>query len=399
MFAIDGAKQVVYAQEAGAGSSRLFSFDLATGQRLERILDGQHGSACSVAVAPDMSRLILASCNDTSISTWALNGTTPAGPSFAGPGWLTGWNMWAFDGSEVALFGPDGSMVVRDVESGEQRPAPQSLDFDAWSWFLTDGRMLSVRPADDEIIVSDQNLTEIERITAVMPDSPAGIAWTKAGDIVVVGDVYEDDIRVIDVATGDERWHLTTGDGRNLGLDVTPDGSRLFAGSQDEVAAVFDLATGEQIGTLGHSANVTVSPDGSLVAGSAFDGTISFYDAVTLEPVGEPITGATAFNNSMQFTFDGRLLITSGLDNTQRIWDVESRRQIGPGVPVSSWTVAIAPDSSRIATNTADGVVLFDLDRARLRAAICRVVARNLSDDEWRQVIGGTPRALCPAGV
>ena len=85
MFAIDGDKQVVYAQEAGPGSSRLFSFDLATGQRLERILDGQHGSACSVAVAPDMSRLVLASCNDTSISTWALNGTTPAGPSSCRP--------------------------------------------------------------------------------------------------------------------------------------------------------------------------------------------------------------------------------------------------------------------------------------------------------------------------
>jgi len=396
MLAIDQERYIVYAQEAGPGSSRLFSFDLNTGQRLERILDGQHGSACSVAVTPDGNRLMLATCNDTSISMWALDGTTPAGQPLAGPGWVTGWNMWAFDGSQVALYDPDGNMVVRDSATGEQLPAPQDLDFDAWSWFLTDGRMVSVRPADDEIIVSDRDLTELDRITAVIPDSPAGIAWTRTGDLVVVGDVFADDIRVIEVATGRELLHLTTGDGRNLGLDVTPDGSRLFAGSQSEVTAVFDLATGERIGTLEHSANATISPDGTLVAGSAFDGTISFFDAATLEPVGESITGATAFSNSMQFTFDGRLLITSGLDNTQRIWDIESRRQVGPAVPVSSWTVAIAPDSTRLAANTADGVVLFDLDRGRLRAAICRVAARNLTDDEWRQAIGGTPRVLCP---
>jgi WD40 repeat protein len=396
MFAIDGDRQVVYAQEAGPGSSRLFSFDLTTGQRLERILDGQHGSACSVVVTPDANRLLLASCNDTSISEWALDGATPAGPPFAGPGWSTGWNLWAFDGTRVALYDPKGNLLARDVESGEQRVAPAALDLGAWSWWLADGRMLSVRPTDDEIIVSDRDLTEIERVSAVIPDAPVGMAWTRAGDLVAVGDVYNDDIRVIETATGRERWHLATGGGEIRGLDVTPDGSRLFAGSQGEVTAVFDLVTGERIGTLEHSANVTVSPDGTLVAASAFDGTIAFYDSVSLEPVGEPITGATAFNNSIQFTFDGRLLITSGLDNTQRIWDIESRRQIGPGVPVSGWTVAIAPDSSRMAMNTADGVVLFDLDRTRLRAAICRVAARNLTDDEWRQVIGGTPRVLCP---
>jgi hypothetical protein len=43
--------------------------------------------------------------------------------------------------------------------------------------------------------------------------------------------------------------------------------------------------------------------------------------------------------------------------------------------------------------------VLFDLDRVRLRAAVCEVAARNLTDDEWRQVIGDAPRVLCPDGT
>ncbi len=176
---------------------------------------------------------------------------------------------------------------------------------------------------------------------------------------------------------------------------MTPDGSRLFAGSDSEVAAVFDLSTGERVGSLTGVANTTVSPDGTLVAGSSFDGTITFWSTRTFQRVGQPLSGSTSFSNSIQFTFDGRLLITSGLDNTQRIWDVATRRQIGPEIPVEEWTVAIAADSARIAFNHADGVRLMDIDRDRLRAAACRVAARELTQDEWRQYIGGTPAQMC----
>ena len=391
---LDDRNQRVIAQEAGPGSSRAFTYDLSTGERLETIYDTQHGTLCNMTVTADSRRLLMTSCNDASVGEWALDGATPAGPALSEPGWMTGWNLWDF-GTQVAMYDPGGQLHLRGLSTDALVPAPDGLNLDAWSWFLSDGRLMNVFPARDQVVVYDANLANPIRFAADIPDQPNAMAWSRDGSVLVVGAGDNDDIVVIDVPGQREKFRLHTGDGRSLGLDVTPDGSRLFAGSDSEVAAVFDLSTGERVGSLTGVANTTVSPDGTLVAGSSFDGTITFWSTRTFQRVGQPLSGSTSFSNSIQFTFDGRLLITSGLDNTQRIWDVAARRQIGPEIPVEEWTVAIAADSTRIAFNHADGVRLMDIDRDRLRAAACRVAGRALTQDEWRQYIGGTPAQMC----
>ncbi|MBK8332540.1 MAG: protein kinase [Acidimicrobiaceae bacterium] len=393
-FVLDDRNQRVIAQEAGPGSSRAFTYDLSTGERLETIYDTQHGTLCNMTVTADSRRLMMTSCNDASVGEWALDGATPAGPALSEPGWATGWNLWDF-GTRVAMYDPGGQLHLRDLSTDALVPAPDGLNLDAWSWFLSDGRLMNVFPARDQVVVYDANLANPIRFAADIPDQPNAMAWSRDGSVLVVGAGDNDDIVVIDVPGQREKYRLHTGNRRSLGLDVTPDGSRLFAGSDSEVAAVFDLSTGERVGSLTGVANTTVSPDGTLVAGSSFDGTITFWSTRTFQRVGQPLSGSTSFSNSIQFTFDGRLLITSGLDNTQRIWDVAARRQIGPEIPVEEWTVAIAADSTRIAFNHADGVRLMDVDRDRLRAAACRVAGRELTQDEWRQYIGGTPAQMC----
>jgi hypothetical protein len=97
----------------------------------------------------------------------------------------------------------------------------------------------------------------------------------------------------------------------------------------------------------------------------------------------------------MQFTPDGRTLITSGLDSALRLFDVATRRQIGASITVTSLGAAIAPDSKEIAITTDGGVQRLAIDAGALRRAACRAAGRNLTAAEWRQYIGGPPRRLC----
>jgi hypothetical protein len=97
----------------------------------------------------------------------------------------------------------------------------------------------------------------------------------------------------------------------------------------------------------------------------------------------------------MQFTADGRALVTAGLDNDLRFWDVETREQLGPAIAVLDDRGAIAPGGAEVAATTTAGVQRFTLDRSTLRRAACRIAGRELTRAEWARYLGGTPRDLC----
>ena len=61
----------------------------------------------------------------------------------------------------------------------------------------------------------------------------------------------------------------------------SPDGRVLVSGSYDRTIRLWNIATGEQLGTLdGHTYSITsvaVSPDGSTIASGSFDGTVLLW--------------------------------------------------------------------------------------------------------------------------
>jgi WD40 repeat protein len=98
----------------------------------------------------------------------------------------------------------------------------------------------------------------------------------------------------------------------------------------------------------------------------------------------------------MQFTPDGAILVTAGLDYTLRLWDLKGRQQIGPNIPVTDFGVAISPDGADLAANTSQGVIRIGLSRADLRRQSCQVAGRDLTATEWHDFVGGSPQPLCP---
>ena len=175
------------------------------------------------------------------------------------------------DGGRVVVRSADGSVTLRDAESGEVVAA---LDGDL-SYFT------SAFSADGS------------RLAVLLGRFPEGVTVITAGAAPESWGVQEGRVREVDAATGETLAEYEAPEARVLGLTYTPDGVLLLAGASSnllqfspdylgaapEVNAesadldlrLWDLAAGEPVTTItdteGAMMQVAFSPDGSRLVG------------------------------------------------------------------------------------------------------------------------------------
>ena len=147
-----------------------------------------------------------------------------------------------------------------------------------------------------------------------------------------------------------------------------PDGTRIFAAT-GAVVEVWHLATRRHNGQpfVGHNSTVTAlaaSPDGRLLATASDDETTRLWDVTTRKEIGEPIdTGVVVRPVALVFSRDGSMLAVSG-DGGTALWDVAGRRLAGVLESASGGYAAAAfsPDGTRVATGDVNGgtVTIWD---------------------------------------
>ncbi|MGI0486348.1 protein kinase domain-containing protein [Pantanalinema rosaneae CENA516] len=155
-------------------------------------------------------------------------------------------------------------------------------------------------------------------------------------------------------------------------LILSPDGKTLISGSADKTIKLWDLTTGESVGTLtGHTSFVNtlaISPDGStLVSGSA-DRTIRVWDLATGQQR-QILTGHTSFINALAITADGETLVSGSADRTIRVWNLTTGQLIRTLTGHSSFVnaLAISSDDRILASGSADKTIkLWDLSTGKL---------------------------------
>jgi WD40 repeat protein len=129
----------------------------------------------------------------------------------------------------------------------------------------------------------------------------------------------------------------------------SPDGKKIVTSSSDKTARIWDAETGRELKKLkGHTEEVipvAFSPDGKKVVTGSFDNTARIWDAETGRELkrlehkgavntyafsleGKQLKGHTAGVYSVAFSPDGKRVVIGNQDNTVRIWDAESGKEL-----------------------------------------------------------------------
>jgi WD40 repeat protein/class 3 adenylate cyclase len=192
--------------------------------------------------------------------------------------------------------------------------------------FSPDGSMLATVGDDGLLKVWDPETGEL--ISEVRgTGGAAGPSWNVGGALVAAAWPEEHTVRVVEAATGHVVQEITGLETFVLSTGMSPDGTRVVAGSADaDYAEVFDVATGDSLFRLprhSYSVNtVSWSPDGRWIATGAGDSSVRVWGAETGQ-LEERLVGHTGVVVTVDWSPDSQRIVSGGSDGTARVWELQ----------------------------------------------------------------------------
>ena len=361
-------------------------FDIASGEQVAVVADpGGTARVVDLDVSSDGTLLVAGQMESGQLQLYGLPSGKQLDVVRAHGGAVLDVEL-SRDGRRVATGGVDGLAKTWDVTRGKLRDALTlrghrrpvgSVSFDR-----TGMRVVTSGGPDGEARVWDVSPAgRGEVLTRPGPDTDwhAGIAFTPDGRRLVAASGREGTVRVWSVDTGAEllelEQHARTGAPVRavIGVDVSPDGSRIATAGADGSARVFDAKSGRQLivirgrhcvpGGLCVVNRTIFSPDSSRIATTGWDGTVRIFDATTGRQLrvlrGHAPGGFGTY--PVAWSPDGARLLSTAADGT-RIWDPRTGRQLlalrpsgGPGA-----SAAWSPDGRQVLTESGSGPVVWD---------------------------------------
>ena len=172
-----------------------------------------------------------------------------------------------------------------------------------------------------------------------------------------------DEVYIWDLESGKPVSHRPKQTGV-VAIAFSPDGKLVATGSVDKSARLWDVASGNQVGTsLMHGGTViavTFSPDGKLVATGSEDKSARLWDVASSNQVGTSLMhGGTVI--AVTFSPDGKLVATGSEDKTARLWEVRGGKALGKPFmhrkPVTD--IAISPNGKLVASSSGENAFGF----------------------------------------
>src|ERR1019366_9181894 len=343
---------------------------------------------------------------------------------------LIGQFAWSPDFREIATPAGDGRLVVWNVESRRPRISGQvARGLHAVAWSHTDGVLAVLASADGPNLDPDRELdTEYPELayedSLLEAFSSTGPRETFVPPQDADGPLF---IRLIDADSGLQIGTLSSPEVTDMPWDIRwlPDGQHLATASSDGIALWhardgYFLGFCESSGRRNYYGACSLGQQQQLLAGATSYGQIGIWDATTgalsqsfpsasydplcvsfapghnrlavayskglvqvLDYAGSDVDthsleAHTADVSSVSFSLDGRLLATTSLDGTIRLWDLATWTLLGtrPDATmrqvfgrVSFGQTANAPEPMLAATaETGKSLVLWSLDVPALAA-------------------------------
>jgi WD40 repeat protein len=264
-------------------------------------------------------------------------------------------------------FSPDGTLLLSahgswdKAEGGEARLLaakdgavqhvfllPRGVRTVAWSpkgtFFVTGGYGFGIRGFD----VKGQ-----KELFQLAGDRHVENLRITSDDKLLAASFGSGDIRLYDLESRKEVHHFdTVHEGGIWGMALAPNDNLLATGGKDTYANVFDLGTRKRVHSLKHPGEVNglaFTPDSRHLVTGCSDSRIRVFDMKTGERVAliKGHEGGTV--TDLQFTADGKLLASSGVDGTVHLWDVSDLKNPSETKVLKAHTglafgVAISPD-------------------------------------------------------
>ncbi len=422
--------------------------DLRTGVRRpmdRRATGGVEGASFST----DGTALATAS-DDGSVDVWDVPAGSLR-RRFEGHAGAANSPVFSPDGATLYSGSSDGSVIVWDARG--ERALRRPFRFDPAAAAGDGPHSPAENAAKAVAVTSDNSRFATSpgpgRVTLWRASDQAVLGELRGPLSVIDSLAFSHDGRLL-TATGDSRntvvWNVATrkvvrvigpaGEGGSLAVAISPDGRHLATAGVDGVLRVYDLRSGRAVGR-GQVSNswldLDFSPDGTRVAAASLGGDLMVWKVETqtvehllqhsegfltirFSPDGETFAAGDLAGNaqlwetssgqrvghtfgghngpvfSVSFGPSGAQLATVSGDGNLRLWDLASGKLLGeplPGADTAGWGIFF-PDGKHLIATFSDGTgVVWNLDPEAWKKQACRVAHRNLSREEWRDLLPG----------
>ena len=233
--------------------------------------------------------------------------------------------------------------------------------------FLPDGRLLAAGGEPGlagEVGVWDHATRRPVWKKQAHRDSVTAGAVSHDGKLIATGS-YDQTIIVWDAATGEEKATLIGHNSAVFGLAFHPQRPVLASASGDRTIKLWNAATGSRLDTLTEPTKdqnaIAFSPDGRSLAAAGGDSRVriwSFSDG----SAGTTLIRRSHFAHegpivSLNYAANGNVLLTASEDQTVKIWEANTLKQIADPIIQPDWVAAIAASADQVALGRLDGSV------------------------------------------
>jgi eukaryotic-like serine/threonine-protein kinase len=398
LFSKDGRHLV----SAGPDGRRIW--DLQTG-RPEKTFRGINSATLMATFSPDGRRLVFAGCDGT-VQVWdwpsgqevlALRGHTDVVTAVA----------FSSDGHRLFSASPDGTLRVWDgtplaAGGAKGRPLQGHQGPVLGLAFSPDGRSLATGALDGTARLWDVGARKL--LHTLPGQDVSTVAFHDGGRRLTTVSV-DGTLVQWDPATGERRRilraHLGPIWNTNFGAGFSTDGERVASLSKDGAVRVWETDSGREVVSTREGAAMAMtaflSPDGQQVAVAGI-GSLRLLEVASKKPVADWSISSLHGVHHMAFSPDGRCLATASWDGTVRVWESKSgkllhtfhhggHRQVpGRSAPTTVACVAFHPNGRQLASGGSDNTAkIWDLDTDRevdtLHGTIGYVMALAYSPD------------------